>query len=132
MTTEMDECIKKVCDTRCDSWSEEVKLRMCSINALHADDAMNHRNCCRLFLESRCHRPGTESASCGLPVDRDMTDIYELLFEELESCCDKLFTLQDLHKKMMFMVGNENVYCEVILKKIVQALKGQVFLGKCL
>lgn len=111
-----------ICNKRCDEWGVKVKCRIQDCHDLVAAEAVYHKNCHALFVSSKQrasnHTAKKGSFNRGRPQSTSRSSAFESLCDWLERCPDTvLFTLQDLHKKMVEIASYEEVYTEKWLKK---------------
>ena len=124
-TTEFDECVKSLCETRNGDWAVQVYGRLCSVADLHAADAVYHQQCSVNF---RTHKELPAIFSCsGEPVcrkrrcERPEDEIVQARFlktmEFLKENEDKQTTISDVRKKLNeYLAGEREPYGNVFLK----------------
>ena len=114
---EFHRAILEKCRKRNDKWGDEVHKRLNCTNDLVADEGKYHKTCLQRFLLDR-KSPDQDAAEKGRPVDERMSHWFEILCLWLEIDSNgELYTLQELHSKMLDLAGHEDVYCAKRLKQ---------------
>ncbi|KAG1682046.1 hypothetical protein GQR58_011377 [Nymphon striatum] len=92
----------------------EVYTRLNCSNDLVADEGRYHRMCLQRFMINK-RSPDAEVGEKGRPVDEGMQQWFQMLCIWLEVEADaELYTLQELHKKMAEIAGDEDIYGDMI------------------
>ena len=127
MTIEFKDNVLKTCEMRNDTCAIDVKARLNMCCDLVAAEAIYHRSCRTLFSSNKplpIHKSESASSSVGRPEDMNMSLIFSQLCDLLELADTELFTLRDLHDKMIELSGNDYVYSETHLKRKLEEQYG--------
>ncbi|KAG1670841.1 hypothetical protein GQR58_016642 [Nymphon striatum] len=107
---EFHKTVLEQCRRRNDTWGNEVYTRLNCSNDLVADEGRYHRMCLQRFVINK-RSPDAEVGEKGRPVDEGMQQWFQMLCIWLEVEADaELYTLQELHKKMAEIAGDEDIY----------------------
>ena len=111
------------CIKRGDSWAYEVQTRLEGCIDLVVAEAVYHAQCFSQFMlnKEKCSTLSTVNAQ-GRPVDAEMLQWFEMLCPWIKSeACAELYTLSELHTKMVEFSDNESeVYTIKRLKQKLQ------------
>ena len=113
--TLLEHCVK-----RGDHWASEVQGRLQNCIALVAKEAMYHHNCffLRFLLSKDKNIIPKVSSQKGRPSSVAMQKWFEMLCQWLESeASAELFTVCELHSKMVEFAGESEVYSVKRLKQ---------------
>ncbi|KAG1679573.1 Tripartite motif-containing protein 3 [Nymphon striatum] len=111
---EFHKTVLEQCRRRNDTWGNEVYTRLNCSNDLVADEGRYHRMCLLRFMINK-RSPDAEVGEKGRPVDEGMQQWFQMLCIWLEVEADaELYTLQELHKKMAEIAGDEDIYGDMI------------------
>ena len=113
------------CTKRGDLWAYEVQNRLSGCIDLVAAEAVYHDSCCSRFMlnkeKSSAAMPTVKPKTQGRPQDQGMLQWFEKLCQwlEIEAGAD-LYTLTELHDKMIEFSGGTQVYTVKRLKQKLQ------------
>ena len=114
----------KRCDERNDEWGEEVRSRLITCTGLVADKAIYHCECMTKFQHTIL-----SSNKVGRPINAVMMDNFERVCNWLEEESDcELYTIAELHEKMVQLSEGSICYSEKFLKrKLIERFEDHVF-----
>lgn len=127
--TKIHNTILQICEDRKDIWGLEVVSRLHTCGDLRAADARYHVKCYLYFSSGRQKplpgMPSTDFNARGRPTDREMLGVFETVCEWMESGDCELFTIAQLHEKMVELAYDpEKVYGQKYIKKLLQKRYG--------
>ena len=121
-TLPMRDKLLECCSKRGDAWASEVQNRLHGCIDLVAAEAIYHVNCYSRFLLNK-RNASSAARVLGRPQDKGMLYWFQRLCQWLESEADaELYTLTELHAKMVEFSGGSDVYT---LKRLKQKLHEQ-------
>ena len=114
---------------RKDDWGDQVLGRLLTCNDLIAEEAVYHQNCMNRF---RINRLNANTGKKGRPVNTPMMKAYERVCYWLENETDcELYTLQELHEKMVSFADGGEVYTVKTLKqKLKESYKEYIYFSQ--
>lgn len=124
--------IMQICEFRKDVWGLEVVSRLHTCVDLRAADARYHVRCYLHFSTGR-QKPSLSTSGLGVgvrhkggrPADSEMLALFDAVCDWMESGDCELFTIGQLHEKMVEMAFNpQNVYDPGYIKKLLQKRYG--------
>lgn len=117
------ENILRYCESRKDSWAEEVKLRLINCIDLVQAEARYHDDCRTKFTE----RGVSSKAQKGRPHNSTQQNNFEILCNWLETE-GELYSLAELHEKMKKLTNSENIYsCKWLKTKLIEKYTDSIF-----
>ena len=112
----------QVCNVRNDSWSNEVRIRFNDCIALVAAEAIYHKACHRKFTLNK-KRSIKNIKSPEQSESHDKSDIFLRLCNWVDTEV-KLYTVTELHTKMLEISAGNEVYTIKRLKQKLQEYYG--------
>jgi len=133
-TFEIRKTITDCCEQRNDEWALQVLGRLQNCCDLIAVEARYHQSCLPAFYNGRsCPNSSNVASNTGRPVCVQKLETFELLCSWIELCDDELYTLDDLHDKMLIIAhgDEESVYSKKHLElKLYEKYGDHIFLAK--
>jgi hypothetical protein len=130
-TTAINQTMLKICEQHSDEWGYEVLGRLTTCGDLSAADAWYHVKCYLYFTTFR-NKPSSVSPenaarpSAGRHVNSEMMAYFDIVCEWVENGDCELFTVRELHEKMLEIAGDRSkVYCIGYLKALLEKRYGK-------